>query len=59
MVPHESRGITRNDVQASTRPSFLPPARADKGVGHARLDSSLGEFYIEANIPTLSHHEIN
>ncbi len=35
MVPHESRGMTRNDVQASTRPSLR--IIKGKGVGHARL----------------------
>ncbi len=40
MVPHESRGMTQNDAQASTRPYF--PSLCErimkgKGVGRARL----------------------
>ncbi len=38
MVPRESRGMTRNDVQISIRPYSPPPASVKgKRVSHARL----------------------
>ncbi len=47
MFSHESRGMTRNDVQASTRPSFSPPARADhkRERGRPRVTSKLLAIY--------------